>query len=42
VAAAKRDIFATSLSALVVIVLVNYLIVGSLPDLADLPQLFGL
>jgi hypothetical protein len=42
VAAAKRDIFATSLSALVVIVLVNYLIVGSLPDLADVPQLFGL
>ncbi|WP_291380348.1 hypothetical protein [Demequina sp.] len=42
VAAAKRDIFATSLSALVVIVLVNYLIVGSLPPLADLPQLFGL
>jgi hypothetical protein len=42
VAAARRDIFATSLSALVVIVLVNYLIVGSLPALADLPQLFGL
>lgn len=42
VAAAKRDILATSLSALVVIVLVNYLIVGSLPSLADLPQLFGL
>ncbi|MCB2413555.1 hypothetical protein LGT39_11950 [Demequina sp. TTPB684] len=42
VAAAKRDIFATSLSALVVIVLVNYLIVGSLPSMADLPQLFGL
>ncbi len=42
VAAAKRDIVATSASALVVIVLVNYLIVGSLPPLADLPQLFGL
>ncbi len=42
VAAAKRDILATSVSALVVIVLVNYLIVGSLPPLADLPQLFGL
>ena len=42
VAAAKREMFATSLSALVVIVLVNYLIVGSLPSLADLPQFFGL
>ncbi len=42
VAAAKRDILATSLGALTVIVLVNYLIVGSLPSLADLPQLFGL
>jgi len=42
VAAAKREMFATSLSALVVIVLTNYLIVGSLPALADLPQLFGL
>lgn len=42
VAAAKRDLFATSLSALVVIVLVNYLIVGSLPPLTELPQLFGL
>ena len=42
VAAAKRDILATSVSALVVIVLVNYLIVGSLPSLAELPQLFGL
>ncbi|WP_291383108.1 hypothetical protein [Demequina sp.] len=42
VAAAKRDMLATSLSALVVIVLVNYLIVGSLPPLAELPQLFGL
>lgn len=42
VAAAKRDLLATSASALVVIVLVNYLIVGSLPPLADLPQLFGL
>jgi hypothetical protein len=42
VAAAKRDILATSVSALVVIVLVNYLIVGSLPSIADLPQLFGL
>lgn len=42
VAAAKRDILATSASALVVIVLVNYLIVGSLPSLAELPQLFGL
>ncbi len=42
VAAAKRDIIATCASALVVIVLVNYLIVGSLPPLADLPQLFGL
>lgn len=42
VAAAKREMFATSLSALAVIVLTNYLIVGSLPALADLPQLFGL
>lgn len=42
VAAAKRDILATSAGALTVIVLVNYLIVGSLPSLADLPQLFGL
>lgn len=42
VAAAKRELFATSLSAIVVIVLTNYLIVGSLPPLADLPQLFGL
>jgi hypothetical protein len=42
VAAAKRELFATSLSALAVIVLTNYLIVGSLPALADLPQLFGL
>jgi len=42
VAAAKRELFATTLSALVVIVLTNYLIVGSLPALADLPQLFGI
>ncbi len=42
VAGAKRELFATTLSALVVIVLTNYLIVGSLPPLADLPQLFGL
>ncbi len=42
VAVAKRDLFATSLSALVVIVLVNYLIVGSLPSFADVPQLYGL
>jgi len=42
VAGAKRELFATSLSALTVIVLTNYLIVGSLPALADLPQLFGL
>jgi hypothetical protein len=42
VAGAKRELFATSLSALAVIVLTNYLIVGSLPALADLPQLFGL
>ena len=42
VAAAKRELFTTTLSALVVIVLTNYLIVGSLPPLADLPQLFGL
>jgi hypothetical protein len=35
-------LFATAVSALAVIVLVNYLIVGSLPPLADLPQLFGL
>ncbi len=42
VAAAKRDLVATSLSALAVIALTNYLIVGSLPALAELPQLFGL
>jgi len=42
VAAAKRELFATSLSAIAVVVLTNYLIVGSLPALADLPQLFGL
>lgn len=42
VAAARRELVATSLSALAVIVLTNYLIVGSLPALADLPQLFGL
>ncbi len=42
VAAAKRELFATSLSALAVIVLTNYLIVGSLPAFAELPQLFGL
>lgn len=42
VAAAKRELFATSISALAVIVLTNYLIVGSLPAVADLPQLFGL
>lgn len=41
VAAAKRELVATSLSALAVIVLTNYLIVGSLPALADLPQLLG-
>jgi hypothetical protein len=42
VAASKRELLATSLSALTVIVLTNYLIVGSLPALVDLPQLFGL
>lgn len=42
VAGAKRELFATSLSAGAIIVLTNYLIVGSLPALADLPQLFGL
>ena len=42
VAAAKRELFATSLSAIAVVALTNYLIVGSLPALADLPQLFGL
>ena len=42
VAGAKRELYATTLSAIAVIVLTNYLIVGSLPALADLPQLFGL
>lgn len=42
VAAAKRELFATTLSALAVIVLTNYLIAGSLPALAEVPQLFGL
>lgn len=42
VAAAKREIVATTVSAIAVIGLTNYLIVGSLPSVADLPQLFGL
>lgn len=42
VAASTRDFLATSVGALTVIVLTNYLIVGALPSLADLPQLFGL
>ena len=41
VAAKNREMIATSLSALVVIVLTNYLIASSLPSLADLPRLMG-
>lgn len=42
VAANNRELITTSLGALVVIGLTNYLIVGALPSFADLPQLFGL
>lgn len=42
VAAAKRELLATSVAALTVVVLTNYLIVGNLPPLADVPRLLGL
>ena len=42
VAANNRELITTSVGALVVIGLTNYLIVGALPSFADLPQLFGL